>query len=185
MMSTIMKNPTIRTDTISLLNGKNNWEILKSIYSMIDSTAQYDFALERECKKKDLSFTDLQRMAYPFRHFLSLLMLKRITVQELKEDLKSLDHTNSDKLSVFMNDVYDTHKERLNRLLEIQITLNHSDKSILNDVDITTCTTKIKINNQEENIPFVLFDIDDKTYRCSKKDIEFIIEKLNDAIAEE
>ena len=175
-----LDNPTIRSDTISLLDGDKYWEILKSIYSMIDSTAQYNFALIRECEKQKISFVDLERIAYPFRHFLSLLMLKRITIKELKTDLESLNHSNADKLSVFVEDFYKNHKELLDRLLQTQITLNHTDKSILNDLDVTACNTKMKINDQEQILPFVLFNIGDKTYQCSKKDIEFIIEQLNE-----
>ena len=179
-----LDNPTIRTDIISLLDNDKYWEILKSIYSMIDSTAQYNFALVRECEKKNIPFMDLERIAYPFRHFLFLFMLKRITTKELKNDLESLNHPNADKLSVFVGDVYQTHKELLNRLLQTQIVLSHTDKSILNDLGIIACSTKMKIDDQEEILPFILLDIGDETYRCSKKDVEFIIEELNKVITE-
>ena len=117
---------SLKSDTISLLDNKKYWDILVSVYDHIDSSSQYGRCLNKQCKQNNLDFKILARIANPFRHYLTLLILKIITIDELKTTLKQIEHDNVDELYNFMDTTFKKYKPVFHKLRAIQKSFNQN-----------------------------------------------------------
>lgn len=180
ILQEIINNDNLTSDLQYLLDHKNNWKTLVSVYDTMDSTTQYTHVLSEICKKENLDEEELSRNARPFRYFLSMLVLKNITEENFKNLLQDTHHDNLDEFIKFMVKVNDNLKPKLLKLKDTQIALQHHEKYFLDDITMKICNTVIKNNN----IPFILLDIDDNVYQCTIKDIKILINKLNSIVKE-
>ena len=184
MVNDVLKllNPALKLDTISLLNNKKYWDILVSVYDYIDSNPQYVIYLHKHCEKNNLDFKTLARIANSFRYYLKLLTLKIITIDELKTSLKQIEHDDVDELCDFIDTTFKKYKSVFHKLNAVQKSFNQNKNHLLRNLDVKTCTTTIDVDGQDVPIPFILLRVDEKTYQCTAKDIEFIIDDLKKSI---
>lgn len=178
-----LNNNEVVEDFIFLLDHKDNWSILDSIYDEVDVTTQYDYYLNKKCENKKLNKNILIRIALPFRFFLNILIQEFITIQEFRTTIeKSIQHENRDEFLEFMAKVYTNRKLVINKLYKTRELLDQFEHSILKDFSIIKCNTNMQFHDELVDIPFVLLQISDKTYRCTVNDIKIIMDKLNKAI---
>ena len=173
-----LDDPIVKGDTMYLLDNNNYWSTIFEIYNEIDTISQYDICLRKKCKEMKIDEQILTRMTNPLRYFLTLLLLEKTTLKDFKEHMKSLEHDNKDKFIKFIENKY---TDLLPKLLLLNNTRNHLNQHnhyILNDFSVSACNTNIIYGDISKNIPMILFTISDKTYQCTIKDIEFILDQL-------
>ena len=174
----MVNNDALKSDLIYLLDHKEDWKTLVSVYDDMDSTLQYPHILNEICKKQNLDEKNLLRNTQPFRYYLSLLVIENISEENFKNSICTLNHNNQDEFVKFMIETYHNLKSKLLKLKMTQIALEHHINYFLDDVKIKLCNTVI----DDSTVPFVLLNVDDSTYQCTIKDIKILITKLSNII---
>ena len=173
---------SLKSDTISLLDNKKYWDTLVSVYDYIDSSSQYSRCLNKQCKQNNFDFKILARIANPFRHYITLLTLEIITIDEFKTTLKQIEHDDVDEFYNFIDTTFKKYRSIFYKLHAIKKSFNQNKNHLLRNLDVKTCTTTIDVNGQDVSIPFILLRVDEQTYQCTAKDIEFLIDDLKESI---
>lgn len=178
-----LNNESVVNDLMLLLDHKDYWDALDSIYGEIDIITQYLYCLNKKCENEQLNKNLLMRIAAPFRFFVVHVVDEFVTIKEFRNIMEKLiQHKNRDAFLKFIESIYINRKTMIRKLYATRDLLQPDVANILDDISITRCNTGMKFRDEQIDISFVLLRISDITYQCTINDIKFLIDRLNNAI---
>lgn len=178
-----LNDGAVKSDFISLIDHKDYWTVLDSVYDKIDALTQYEYMLNKISIDDNLNTNILMRIYLPFRFFLNNLLDNYVTQDEFNAAVKkTIQHDNVVEFLKFIESVWVKRKTQLYQLRDKRNLLDQAEFNIFKDMSITPCSTKMLTHDNTINVPFVLLRVYDQTFKCTPNDVKIIIDKLNNAI---
>ncbi len=165
--------------------GEDVWTTMFSVYDQIDSVDQYPLKLSNLCILEKLDFSKIESASRVLRHFVRLVLGQSITFDGLQTILSDVTDKNISEFFENMKTNFKIYESQLYHLNDIYVAFDQDRRSLLRQtkfrVGLRSVYSMINGSKTSKPIISITFD-DDLCFNCTKSDIIFFIDKLNEVL---